>query len=583
MKTDEYFRFPVNISLEGYKCKTDAVACLSRAGANAIGMHKMAFKENRVTPAEFLGYATGGHTFCNLFEFKENEYWVTTDSGSYKASPFYKRGANKGAMKVNFKADKFFKGSYTVFVDIDNTAYTDIGRYIDAIELKPTMVYASYSDGKDKHGVISRRFRMVYVFSSMIAPENFDMVSRAVHEHVSLCTSEPIEDFCGVRPSQYMNGVYGNNETYCTSIIYSESDFQYTVTPPAPQPVAIQNMPDAETISFDEGMLKDMTNMEYKDFMHLYSLQYRYLYRTERDDGWICSEKIGARYQLTDEDYLQLWIYNEPVADGNHRRRKLFKNACLRRLMFPEMSASEMLFNLYIDTHRFFDNSDGVITVDVLKRKVVNAFKMSDDELKDYCLSEMRYWKAERPAFIVKHESGVDMKKAVNIIGAEIRYNEIDLMYDPSISLAENIANGIGVPQSTLYRYCLDRGIDTSPRDALSRKEARANKREEKSERIEKFKALYDPHLSVRELKKKMDDFGLKISVGTITRWTEKYMHSPKMEGKVSFQAFQFKDKYNMLDNTFVPEPQEKDDFIQPSWSGINVPVPSFLNLFGQS
>lgn len=582
MKTDENFKFPVNISLEGYKSKTDATACLSRPGSRAIGMNKMAFKENWVTPAEFLGFATSGHTFCNLFEFKEKEYWVTTDSGSYKASPFYQRGVNKGAMKVNFKADKFFKGSYTVFVDIDNTSYTDIGKYIDSIELKPTMVYASYSDGKDKHGVISRRFRMVYVFSSMIDPENFDMVSRAVHEHVSLCTEEPIEDYCGTRPSQYMNGVYGNNETYCTSVIYSESDFQYTTTPELQQ-AAASNIPAAETVSFDENMMKDMANLGYKDFMHLYSLQYKYRYRTEKDDGWIYSERSGARYQLTEEDYLQLWIYNEPVTDGNHRRRKLFKNACLRRLIFPEMNLNELLFNLYIDTQRFFDNSDGVITVDVLKRKALNAFKMSDDELKDYCFNEIQYWKANRPAFIVKHEGRVDMQKAVNIIGAEIRYNEIDLLYDPSISLSENIANGIGVPQSTLYRYCLDRGISTSPKNTLTKNEARAKKREEKSEMIEKFIALYDVRLSIRELQKKMDDSGLKISIGTITRWTEKYIHIPKVEGRVSFPAFQFKNKFEMPDTSFTSEPLEEDAGISlPPWNGIRIPVaaPSFLQSF---
>ncbi len=65
----ENFKFQTNVSCEGYQCKSDASACLSTPGAKAIGKETMAFVRMRVNISEFLGYATSGHAFCNLFNY----------------------------------------------------------------------------------------------------------------------------------------------------------------------------------------------------------------------------------------------------------------------------------------------------------------------------------------------------------------------------------------------------------------------------------------------------------------------------------------------------------------------------------
>ena len=54
MIKDSTFRFHTSISQEGYQNKTDATACLSKLGADAIGMNKMAFYRLSVTVDEFL-------------------------------------------------------------------------------------------------------------------------------------------------------------------------------------------------------------------------------------------------------------------------------------------------------------------------------------------------------------------------------------------------------------------------------------------------------------------------------------------------------------------------------------------------
>ena len=157
MNVIQFFKFQTNVSVDTYENKQEATACLSRAGAKAVGKNKMAFVEQSVSVSEFLGLATSGHAFCNLFDFNPDEkYWITATNGlSYPSYPVYKKGANKGAMKLSIKADQFFRGSQTVFVDIDFTKYTVIPEYISTLTQPPTCVYMSFSDNKDKHGIVS--------------------------------------------------------------------------------------------------------------------------------------------------------------------------------------------------------------------------------------------------------------------------------------------------------------------------------------------------------------------------------------------------------------------------------------------
>lgn len=523
------YAFRVNISLDGYAKKTDSTACLSKTGAKAIGKEKMAFIEQTITVEDFLNYANSGHSFANLFSFNPNEkYWLESNGKHYQSYPVYKNGANKGAMKLTFKTDQFYSGSQTVFVDIDDTKYATLTDFVGMLPMQPTAAYSSYSDNVDKHGKISRRWRLVYVFYSTLGLEDFKTTSKAVHRYIELCTGEPMDDNCGTRPSQYMNGGLQTGDLFKSGYIYGISDFSPYEVP--------DKTCDAESDSFqpifNEEMVEDMDSMSYENFMH-YNSWRGYTYRTERRDAW----ERGI-YQLTDDNYLQLWYYRETVKDGEHRRRKLFKNACLRRLINPCIDADSLLFNLYVDAHRFFENSDGVLTVDCLMSKVIKAMSMTEEELKEYCSWEIDYWQKNRPKFILN--SGVDHSiSEVNSICKEIRYKELDFLYDPSISVQENIARGLDVSQATLYRYCAERWIKTNPQKPMTYREKRKAKKAEKNGEIELFKKLYDPKLSFRDNLKVLNQAGVTIkSIDSVKKWAEKY-YKPVIE-ETNDQPFHF-------------------------------------------
>ena len=81
MYTDKSFVFRVNVSRDNYANKGEASACLSLAGAEAVGKVKMAFREKSLTVDQFLQQALTGHSFCNLFDYDPNQkYWLETSA-----------------------------------------------------------------------------------------------------------------------------------------------------------------------------------------------------------------------------------------------------------------------------------------------------------------------------------------------------------------------------------------------------------------------------------------------------------------------------------------------------------------------
>ena len=533
MKIDSNFVFRVNVSNDSYMTKSEASACLSRAGAEAVGKVKMAFRETSLTVDQFLQQALSGHSFCNLFDYDPNQkYWIETSGGKrYQSYPVYRQGRNKGCMKLNFKSDRFFRSSQTVFVDIDYTRFKTIPEYLDCLTLKPTCAYMSYSDKLEKDGITSRRFRLVYVLDRELNKMNMNIVNRYITDCIIRDTGEPMADECGIRASQYFNGVSGNAEFYVTYNIYSRLDFPDSLPDVIVQPKSPSSQQTAlPTVEFDDRLLHDMGTMDYQTFMHYNSRKYCYFYRTERAD-W-----IDGLYQLTDESYLQLWWSRERITDGNHRRRTLLKFACLRRLMNYDVDANTLLFNMYVDFNRFIDNADHIITLDTLTRRTRRAMTMTYDELRDYCKYEINYWKDHRPKFIM-HPNAPKSQAFINFVIKRIHYAELDLSYDRAKSVQDNAA-ALGISPATLYRYCSDRYIETNPGKGQTYVQKRQAKKQDKADKKATFMLYYDPNLSAAKNREKMLKYGLDMTESTIRNWSKEYITEemttpPKTEGPV--------------------------------------------------
>lgn len=532
MIIDKNYGFSINVSVEAYQSKEEACKCLYQKGAKEIGRVTMAFREQTITVSDFLSLAISGHTFCALFDYDPQKKIekVNSQGHPYKTYPVFKgKRINAGAMKPSVKADEFFKGSQVIFVDVDYTRFQNVPDYLYTLTFPPTCVYMSYSDKKDKGGVISRRFRLVYVFDQLLNRDNFSRVSNAITRQIEQDTQEPMEDDCGTRPSQYMNGVYGNPETYQSNMIYSIYDFP----PPPPQPVliqpTIQTITTSSQITFDEKLVYEMEHLSYETFMHYYS-RMGYVYRTEKPE-W-----IDDLYQMTEENYLQIWFCREKVMDGQHRRSKLFKNACLRRLIAPEMNPDAALFNLYVDARRFFDNSDEVLNTDTLMNKVKKAFETPIEKIVSECKDDINYWHENRPKFIIKNR-GLGNRGTVRQIKGMITYAYLDSVYDPSLSVQENARIITDVSEKTLYRYANNRNIPTNPNKQPTERMKRAEKKQGKAANIELFQQLYCPNLSLSQNMDLLKDAGLSLSKNTVANWAKKYISKEEEPEQPSTQS----------------------------------------------
>ena len=179
---------------------------------------------------------------------------------------------------------------------------------------------------------------------------------------------------------------------------------------------------------------------------------------------------------------------------------KVYRTAIIKNDTSPE----ELLYNLYIDRERFFDNSDDTLTIDCLVSIVKKTMKKELDILQtEYEESREAVRKAMKddyhekklvvnPKYYGKYERS-KMMADIRTGTKEWNYHLIDLYYNPDLTVQKNLEvlkkNGVEVCEKTLYNYCKDRGIETGV----------------------DFKKLIDPNLSSRKNLELLKAQGYKI------------------------------------------------------------------------
>lgn len=529
MIIDKDFYFEIGLSVNNYMSKEETKLCLSTIGAKSANMDKLAFyNHTTLSIDEFEYYTTNGYCFCNLFKYDANKkYYKENTNPKYPFKftyeyPEYKKGNNKGAMKLTFKCDDYFEGSQCVFVDVDKTSFETLNDYVDVLTFKPTFSYCTYSD-KIKG---TRKFRLCYIFENILDEYQFYSVSKAIHSSIVEDTNEEMDDDCGTRESQYFNGTQNKEETYRSNFIYSYSDFivsnnnnnininqstsssnslttTTTITTIYPDwqnegqftTTTIEDYEVEEIVivkpELDMNFVSDMERLDYEEFMHYYSKQYKFYWRLESED-W-----IEGKFQYVDEDYFRLYFNVERLKDGMCRRKKLYQRMCLRRVLNPEATPNEILFNAYMDLHRFIDNTEDVITIQDLVRNVKSCFKFEVSEIIEKFDGLIKLAKEHTQPKNGKIYKNKTVIKSANQL-------EISLYYNPSLTPKQNLEvlkqNGVNVSLSTLYRYCRDNNINTSITD-------------------DEILSLLDLNLSVRKNKVMLEDnYNIHISKNRINK-----------------------------------------------------------------
>lgn len=530
MIIDKNYNFTLTVSVDGYSGKKESIDCLRNETASQYGKKQMAFYETTMTTDTFMNFALSGHSFSGLYTCEMGKTYKDNYGHDIKAFYTQKNDYRKGALKMQFKKNEYFKSSQIVYVDVDETRFTSINDYVSVLSQKPSCVYTTFSDNIEKHagkGDISRRFRLVYILDTQLQAETWTAVATAVSEMVKRDTGEDV-DCCGNRITQHMNGSNGS-ETYISYTIYSPFDFDFIQYLPQYQtPKTIEeNLQDNTSISeeykLDDRLVKDMEDMDYDAFMKKYSRVYKYIYRTEKPD-W---EYYGlVDYQETDNDYLQLWFYPEKLVDGEGRRQTIANRAFQLRLISPEADINTILFNLYVFRNKFIDNSDGTITIKVLVNRAKQVFIKNDIEKN---IEEQKKWieycHKNRPRFITRTSAYDKVPQSIiNEITQRLNYRDISLYYDKTKTQKENLdilkSNGIEVSQSTLSRFINER----QEFKKTTKKQEKELKKVSKDREIALFKKLYNPNLSARKNAEELEKNGLKISKNKVIKWAKEYI-----------------------------------------------------------
>ena len=573
MRIDTDYKFIACVSKEAYTDKQRAKAATlgdekGRKLRSELKMkNKAVFIPIETTAQGLLSMALQGYLFCGLFAndtLRNNTRYYTKD----------------GYFTLSTKEMDNFKGAYYVGVDIDNTRYSSPTEFISKLKFKPTFWYSTFSHltvDKNNDGILDNKFRLVYTFDSPIQdPYFFRYCSYTIHKQIENDTQEGIEDDCGTNCTQNFIGTSVNELTEygISDIIYSLSDFQITedgyleflqqgcgygknikakhkrniqqricvllshntslYKHPTPTPPQYSDMWDKKTqsddwkcsiLGFDIGMQLDYQCLTYDKFHNFYKHRYKYCFRKEKEE-WLMIDNI--RYQKCDDDYLELpYIVLTTDSDGNsikimdgqNRKGKLFFRAWMRRIINPRITPSELLYNLMVDKERFFDDSDGALTLECMKNMVIDSFHYTVEGLKTTFMKQYEDAKnlcCKRKYLI--HWSCKSLIRA-NTLGMVLNWEFLDVIYDRTLTVAENLQifndsdleEGIAFSRNTLYRYCKGRGINT--REVVD---------ERKAEEYELFKQLHKEGMSLRKEEDYLEAHGIsKISTTKLRKYRQ--------------------------------------------------------------
>lgn len=440
------------------------------------------FKEEECTIGSLYQAALSGRVFCHLFDPKETR----TDS-TFGSSQ---------------KTDSNFRGSYVIGIDIDKTSYRTAREFINTLQMKPSFWYSTYSNQLSGKGA---RFRMIYVFSELI--ENkffFRYVASQLNSYIEQATGEKIEDDCNLRCSQYFNGtnIKAPNlivEHGATNLVYDLADFDVTVTGFKSYlenncgyktnthreeiksllgwlnetyfPESLSSLPSLpekkEEVEKEplvsKNLLCDMKKLPYDAFMKYHRHEFTYIYRQEGSD-W-----TNGYYQKVDSSYFQLYFNATKVLDGNSRRKKLYQRMCLRRVMKPEITATELLLNAYEDLNKFFENDpskvSNVITPDELLKNTEWAMSKTIEEIEEDFSETLAILRSNAP------KKGLIFKTSERhhrSLQSQALKEILESNWNSELSISENIdyisSNFAPVKKSFVYAWLKETGrkADTS-------------------------------------------------------------------------------------------------------------------------
>ena len=368
---------------------------------------------------------------------------------------------NDETFKLTKKRNDNFMFSQLITFDCDKSTIP-LWKIIGMLPISPTIAYNTCSNGKN--GLYC--YRLIYAIDGMIYnPVDFEVYSRSLSRILGLDILGPSLDHNSFKCSQMWFGCNGT-ECIVSDTIIPLGDIEYDMAlcvyskPKKNKGNAEAEQKKVQNEILESDFVQDFLRNNFTDFLSSHvseciNVERSHVDTPEDEPIIFYPDDYREIRRIVFVDYETGEMIFRKFKDGDNRRRMLFLNGIIRRLITPSMTFNDTLYCLAFELWNYYINDGNKIT----KHELINlAIRIHNADLCEY--DELGH--ADRkffvnPVYCTKYRI---RKKSVlykyrNKICSKTK--SIGELYDFSKSVKENhkLINEAGVKVSlrTLYNF----------------------------------------------------------------------------------------------------------------------------------
>ena len=445
---------------------------------NAVIWGNITYQKQFIRLSDLRNYIANNYAFCGVF--------------------IYDIFSVKDKTEVNWKSTNI------ISIDLDNRqmSYNDFIDIIKDTDICPNLAYRTANDG-----IKGNRYRLLYVLDDAIINTNlYNEIYWGIVREIERITNDRNDDNCMQSVVQQICGTIHTNDIYYNDLYYDIKCFKNMFNIKAlnieeirkrnpKKIIAIKkeyyNFDFSEYDLLHNEFADDYTKLSYKDIINKYInlyVNYEQTQLEEQSDDTAYIEIPSnycaiKRYWYLEDDAMKKNKCDKvrKISDGMQRRKKLYVNAIIRRLIYPQISFDNLLFNLIYEFHFYMVNNGNTITKNDLFFICQRAFSadLNSTNTQKYIIGNKDKEFFVNPLYCIKHN--ISKKAAVRIAQKQRTYNKIGELYDISKTDKQNveILQGYDVKVSlrTLKRWKEENGLTNKRKSAISNYKDKREKR----------------------------------------------------------------------------------------------------------
>ena len=368
---------------------------------------------------------------------------------------------NDDTFKLTQKRNDNFMYSQLITFDCDKSTLP-LWKILGMLPISPTIAYNTCSNGKN--GLYC--YRLIYAIDGMITnPVDFEVYSRSLSRMLGLDILGPSLDLSSFKCSQMWFGCNGT-ECIVSDTMIPLGDIEYDMT------LCVHNKPKKNEVNADvehkklqneileSDFVQDFLRNNFTDFISSHvgeciNVERSHVDTPEDEPIIFYPDDYREIRRIVFVDYETGEMTFRKFKDGDNRRRMLFLNGIIRRLITPSMTFNDTLYCLAFELWNYYINDGNKIT----KRELINlAIRIHNSDLGEY--DELGHANKKffvNPVYCTKYRV---TKKSVLNSYLKVKNNKIRLiggLYDFNKSVKENhkLINeaGLKVSLATVYNF----------------------------------------------------------------------------------------------------------------------------------